>query len=177
MGDEVLDLYRGDIGLVVEILMGGFADPILQEERPETDGGARRYGGLDTVSLVIGSAGSGSAVREVRPGTPDDVRRARHIDLPLPRTAMDVFHHIAVKLVFNTLSTATMARMGRVRGNWMVQVSPTNKKLIDRSIRIISDLAAMDYRSAAEVFFEAIGKKREGTQSVVQEILARLDHR
>ena len=39
---------------------------------------------------------------------------------------------MAIKLVLNTLSTATMARMGRVMGNAMVWVSPSNKKLIDR---------------------------------------------
>ena len=49
--------------------------------------------------------------------------------------------HLLVKLTMNTVSTGTMAKMGRVWGNWMIQVLPTNKKLIDRSTRIIQNIA------------------------------------
>lgn len=59
-----------------------------------------------------------------------------------------LFHHLAVKLVFNTISTASMGIMGRIRRNWMVQVDPTNKKLIDRASRIISTLSGVSYEVA-----------------------------
>ena len=38
--------------------------------------------------------------------------------------------------------------MGRIRGNWMIQLNPTNKKLIDRGSRIVAHLAWIDYPSA-----------------------------
>ncbi|MBR2065797.1 MAG: hypothetical protein IJ983_01770, partial [Kiritimatiellae bacterium] len=40
---------------------------------------------------------------------------------------------MALKLMLNTLSTAVMARMGRVHGNWMTCLAMSNKKLIDGS--------------------------------------------
>ena len=61
-------------------------------------------------------------------------------------------YHLLVKVAFNALSTGTMAKMGRVFGNWMVQVLPTNKKLIDRSSRIIASLAKIPYEKAVEEF-------------------------
>lgn len=85
--------------------------------------------------------------------------------------ALDLASHLAVKLVFNTLSTATMALMGRVRGNWMVQVSPTNKKLIDRSIRIVSALRGVDYSDAAKLVFREIDARGGANESLVHDIL------
>ena len=43
----------------------------------------------------------------------------------------------ATKLVLNMLSTGVMVRTGAVYGNLMVNVKPTNDKLIDRAHRII----------------------------------------
>lgn len=53
----------------------------------------------------------------------DEIR----IPVELPRTCTDIMYHLLVKVAFNALSTGTMAKMGRVYGNWMVQVLPTNK--------------------------------------------------
>lgn len=43
------------------------------------------------------------------------------------------------KLVCNMLSTASMVGIGKVYGNLMVDVRPTNVKLIDRAIRIVEE--------------------------------------
>ena len=43
----------------------------------------------------------------------------------------------ATKLVLNMLSTGVMIRTGAVYGNLMVNVKPTNAKLVDRAQRII----------------------------------------
>jgi N-acetylmuramic acid 6-phosphate etherase len=43
----------------------------------------------------------------------------------------------ATKLVLNMLTTGAFIRMGYVRGNLMVNVQPSNAKLLDRSLRII----------------------------------------
>ena len=60
-----------------------------------------------------------------------------------------------MKLAFNCLSTGTMAAMGRVAGNWMSWVSMSNKKLIDRNIRLVVELGRVDYETAAETVFAA----------------------
>jgi len=41
-----------------------------------------------------------------------------------------------------------MAKMGRVQGNFMIHVNPTNKKLVDRGTRIIASLANLSYDQA-----------------------------
>ena len=43
----------------------------------------------------------------------------------------------AQKMVLNMLSTATMIKMGRVKGNKMVDMQLSNNKLIDRAVRIL----------------------------------------
>ena len=68
---------------------------------------------------------------------------------------LEIWKHLAVKLTFNNLSTGTMAKMGRVAGNWMSWVSISNKKLIDRGIRLISELGGIPYEDAAERLFAA----------------------
>jgi N-acetylmuramic acid 6-phosphate etherase len=45
----------------------------------------------------------------------------------------------AQKLVLNMLSTATMIRLGRVYGNWMIGVALTNRKLQARGLRILME--------------------------------------
>jgi len=89
----------------------------------------------------------------------------------------DLIPHLMVKLAFNLLSTGTMAKMGRVYGNWMIQVLPTNKKLIDRSTRIIANLAGISYEQANEEFFKSMyGRKPDEVyrESYVVETLKRL---
>jgi N-acetylmuramic acid 6-phosphate etherase len=47
----------------------------------------------------------------------------------------------ATKLALNMLTTAAMARVGKVYDNLMVDVRPTNAKLRDRAARIVSAIA------------------------------------
>lgn len=101
------------------------------------------------------------------------------VPLDLPRTSMDLMTHVAVKLIFNLMSTATMAKMGRVWSNWMVQVLPTNKKLIDRSTRIIANIANIPYEQANLEFFKSYYNRKpedEYRESYVVETLKRLGH-
>lgn len=46
----------------------------------------------------------------------------------------------AQKLVLNMLTTATMIRLGRVHGNLMIDVRPTNAKLRERARRIVAEV-------------------------------------
>jgi N-acetylmuramic acid 6-phosphate etherase len=54
----------------------------------------------------------------------------------------------AQKLVLNTLTTATMVRLGKVYGNLMVDVQPTNAKLRCRAVRILQQAAGVDAEAA-----------------------------
>ena len=47
----------------------------------------------------------------------------------------------AQKMVLNMLSTGAMIRLGKVYGNLMVDVKPTNEKLVRRAISIVSTAA------------------------------------
>jgi N-acetylmuramic acid 6-phosphate etherase len=78
--------------------------------------------------------------------------------VPLPETdfLLDGVTRVAVKLVMNALSTCTMVRLGRVMGNYMVWVVPSNLKLIDRATRYITKLANIDYDAANRLLFEVI---------------------
>ncbi|MBO7707409.1 MAG: hypothetical protein J6S42_01850, partial [Thermoguttaceae bacterium] len=44
----------------------------------------------------------------------------------------------------------------RLSSNWMAHVAASNKKLIDRSIRLASELGGADYRTAAVEFFRTL---------------------
>jgi N-acetylmuramic acid 6-phosphate etherase len=57
----------------------------------------------------------------------------------------------ATKLVLNMLSTGAMIRLGYVYGNLMVNVQPTNAKLVDRAKRIIAAAAGVDETEAGEL--------------------------
>lgn len=60
----------------------------------------------------------------------------------------------ATKLVLNMLSTGVMIRLGYVYGNLMVNVQPTNGKLIVRARRIVARIAGVSYEEAARLLEE-----------------------
>jgi N-acetylmuramic acid 6-phosphate etherase len=61
----------------------------------------------------------------------------------------------ATKLVLNMISTGVMIRMGAVYGNLMVNVQPTNAKLIDRGERIVSEATGCSRERAAALLTDA----------------------
>ncbi len=63
----------------------------------------------------------------------------------------------ATKLVLNMLSTGALIRLGYVYGNLMVNVQPTNEKLVDRAIRIVMQAVGVE-REPATVLFESSGR-------------------
>jgi N-acetylmuramic acid 6-phosphate etherase len=78
--------------------------------------------------------------------------------VPVPKTdfLLNGVTRVAAKLVLNALSTCTMVRLGRVMGNCMIYVVPSNLKLIDRATRYIAQLAGLDYEAANGLLFEVI---------------------
>jgi len=69
---------------------------------------------------------------------------------------LDPMTRVGAKMLLNALSTCTMVRLGRVLGNRMIWVVPSNLKLIDRSTRYIRDLTGVSYEDACCALFEVI---------------------
>ena len=61
----------------------------------------------------------------------------------------------ATKLVLNMLSTGVMIKTGAVYGNLMVNLQPTNAKLVDRAQRIIMAATQTDQTTAANLLHQA----------------------
>ncbi|MDP9039855.1 MAG: N-acetylmuramic acid 6-phosphate etherase [Acidobacteriota bacterium] len=61
----------------------------------------------------------------------------------------------ATKLVLNMISTGVMIRTGATFGNLMVNVQPTNAKLVDRAQRIIAAATGADEATAVRLLAEA----------------------
>jgi N-acetylmuramic acid 6-phosphate etherase len=59
----------------------------------------------------------------------------------------------AQKLVLNMITTSTMIRLGRVKGNRMVNMQLTNQKLIRRGTKMITDELGLDAESARKLLF------------------------
>lgn len=57
----------------------------------------------------------------------------------------------AQKLVLNMISTSVMIRLGRVKGNRMVDMQLSNNKLIDRGTRMVMEGLKVDYAVANEL--------------------------
>ncbi|MGX6961754.1 N-acetylmuramic acid 6-phosphate etherase [Vagococcus xieshaowenii] len=61
----------------------------------------------------------------------------------------------AQKLILNMLSTVSMIGIGKVYKNLMVDVRPTNEKLVERAKRIIMEATECDYALAEKTFTES----------------------
>ncbi|WP_227607539.1 N-acetylmuramic acid 6-phosphate etherase [Hymenobacter translucens] len=60
----------------------------------------------------------------------------------------------AQKLVLNMLTTATMIRLGRVKGNKMVDMQMANQKLVDRGQRMLMEELGIGQEEAATLLTE-----------------------
>lgn len=80
----------------------------------------------------------------------------------------------ATKMMLNMISTATMIRLGKVYRNYMVDLTPTCKKLVERALRILAELcgtgreeglsllkkAGMNVKRAVVMHELGVGRKR-----------------
>jgi N-acetylmuramic acid 6-phosphate etherase len=71
----------------------------------------------------------------------------------------------AQKLVLNMISTAVMIRLGRVRGNKMVDMQLSNHKLVLRAIRMVCEATGVSEEVAAELL-EKHGSVRNAVDSI-----------
>lgn len=63
----------------------------------------------------------------------------------------------ATKLVLNMITTAVMIKLGKVYQNLMVDLQVKNKKLLDRSVRIIIELTGVSRKRAEDYLKKAKG--------------------
>jgi N-acetylmuramic acid 6-phosphate etherase len=129
------------------------------EDDPAAGAEAVRVRGVGRRDIVIGIAASGWTPFVL--GALDEAKRNGAktfllcFSLPHSRTHTPVFFRTgpeviagstrlkagtATKLVLNMLTTISMIRLGKVTGNLMVDVKPTNEKLRARTCRIVATL-------------------------------------
>ena len=115
---------------------------------------AARAAGAKTGLIFLGSSESCAQVNDFVAGWNPDCAA---VLVRVPYSGLlDGVMRVGVKMLLNTLSTCTMVRLGRVMGNYMIWVVPSNLKLIDRSTRYIQKLTGLDYVKANQLLFEVI---------------------
>jgi N-acetylmuramic acid 6-phosphate etherase len=73
----------------------------------------------------------------------------------------------AQKLVLNMISTSVMIRLGRVRGNKMVDMQLSNNKLVDRGTKMVMRLTGLAYQEA-----ESLLKEKGSVRNAVDHFMA-----
>lgn len=174
---ECVPTYNADPSQVVGLMAGGYGALVHSVEGAEDDADAGR---ADLLALkltaddaVVGIAASGrtpyvlgalayageigALTVGIACNVPAAVLDAAQVRIGVPvgpevitgSTRMKA--GTAQKLVTNMLSTATMVKLGKVYGNLMVDMRPTNIKLIDRARRMIVLIAGVEYDEAARL--------------------------
>lgn len=157
---------------ITALIAGGKKAVFRSQEGAEDDGaqGAREITcHANPGDLVIGLAASGNtpyvqgalkAARKLGAQTvliscnaQADTRYAQtHIYLPTGPEALTGSTRMkaatATKMALNAITTGAMALCGKTYGNLMVDVQPTNQKLIARAVRLICTVAKTDEKTA-----------------------------
>jgi N-acetylmuramic acid 6-phosphate etherase len=71
----------------------------------------------------------------------------------------------AQKLVLNMISTSVMVKLGKVKGNKMVDMQLSNEKLVDRGTKMIMNELGVDYEKANELLLKH-GSVRKAVDAV-----------
>lgn len=180
--------------LVQGIIAGGAAAVFRSVEGAEddVDAGARaiRFHAVKPPDLVVGIAASGrtpfvwgalaeAARRRARtalicfnphlrwPADPrPDVVLAADLGPEILTGSTRLKAGTATKMILNMVTTLTMVRLGKVLGNLMIDLDPSNEKLRDRAVRITTDITGAD-ADAARAALEAAGwRVREAVRAL-----------
>jgi N-acetylmuramic acid 6-phosphate etherase len=179
---EIPPTYSAPPDLVQGFIAGG--DVALRrsveaaEDDPDAGAQAVREAKVNEADVVVGIAASGGtpwvlgAVAEARRRGAATIALTCNPDSPLARLAEIAIAPVvgpeaiagssrmkagtAQKMVLNMLSTAAMIRLGKVYGNLMVDVQPTNAKLQRRAVRILQEATGADAEAARQAL-EATG--------------------
>jgi N-acetylmuramic acid 6-phosphate (MurNAc-6-P) etherase len=175
---------RGDLAVLVlvdgEINEWDYANSSVRRFRELA---ARREAKVALLTVSDG-AGADLAGPGEAPG-PDDV--AVRLVLPSQEDPLTLRRHIALKMLLNAHSTAIMAALGRVVGNTMTNVSPSNLKLIGRATYLIMShvnetlshpawvarhgrIEPVSFAEANAVLFEAIDYVQSVPQGQIAEV-------
>ena len=76
----------------------------------------------------------------------------------------------ATKMALNIISTSVMIKLGKVYGNKMIDVSASNNKLIDRSLRIILQLTEIEKEEAIDFLIEARGSVKVALLMIMSDL-------
>ena len=128
-GPALQQLTSGDLAVVVLLADEAtlLTDPTSSPARFVAQ--ARDHG-ADLVFVHV----SPTPATKLEPAT-DDLLVA--LTLHTPSDPLAVRQHVALKILLNAHSTACMATLGRLVGNTMTNVSPSNLKLIGRATHLI----------------------------------------
>ncbi len=74
----------------------------------------------------------------------------------------------AQKLVLNMISTSVMIKLGRVKGNKMVDMQLSNHKLVDRGTRMVMEQTGLD-AAQAEVLLKEYQSVRKAVEHFHQQ--------
>jgi len=74
----------------------------------------------------------------------------------------------AQKLVLNMVSTTAMIKLGKVKGNKMVDMQLSNSKLVDRGVKMIMSEIPVAYEKAAELL-KNHGSVRKAVETYIKE--------
>ncbi len=183
---ELRPTYGVDASLVTVIMAGGERAFLHAAEGAEDDAeaGAEQVRALVTSKdALVGVAASGTtpftvaAVRAAkgigaftagiacRPGTPlvlepdvVDVGIVADVGPEVIMGSTRMKSGTAQKLIMNALSTAVMIRLGRVYGDLMIDMPPTNEKLRARAVRMVELASGASREASAAALRSASGE-------------------
>jgi N-acetylmuramic acid 6-phosphate etherase len=176
--------YGTDPAMVQGLIAGGLDALVRAQEGAEDhpEDGARDMAarGVNASDFVLGIASSGTT-----PYVHGALRRARELGArtgfllcTYPTQELTDTHDVviaplvgpevitgstrmkagtATKMVLNTITTASMVKLGKVYGNLMVDLQVTCEKLRDRGERILMETVGVDRAGAAALLEEAGG--------------------
>ena len=108
---------------------------------------------VGALTLALTCAGGAAAKSKVAAAADIAIELATGPEILTGSTRMKA--GTATKLALNMLSTGVMVRTGATFGNLMVNVRPTNAKLVDRAERIIAAALGSDGETAARLLTES----------------------
>ena len=176
--------FGTDEGLVVGLIAGG--DFALRhavekaEDKPELAVEALKEIGFSEKDCLVGISASGYApycvggldyARELGSLTialscNKDAIQSKHAEIAIEMpTGAEILSGstrlragTATKMALNMLTTLTMVQLGKVYGNLMVDMRPTNQKLQDRAIRIVQKALEIEDKAEADKLLESAGR-------------------
>lgn len=177
---ELIPTFSAPAGMVVGLLAGGSAAMMRSVEGAEDDADQGRHDlvaqHFSAQDMLVGVAASGrtpyvlgglayahelgapTAVVVCNPASPMAAAAGVAIEVVTGPEVLTGSTRLragtATKLVLNMLSTGAMVKLGKVYGNLMVDVQPTNAKLRQRAIRIVTEITGVE-DTAAEALLQA----------------------